>query len=72
MCLLSVNLGLLNLLPIPALDGGHLLLFGIEAVQRKPLTAKTRTIATEIGMAFLLFIMALAIFNDYPAFLGEI
>lgn len=64
MCLLSVNLGLLNLLPIPALDGGHLLLFGIETVQRKPLTARTRTIATQIGVSILLLIMAIAIFND--------
>lgn len=64
MCMLSVNLGLLNLLPIPALDGGHLLLFGIEAVQRKPLTSRTRTIATQIGIALLLAIMAIAVFND--------
>lgn len=64
MCLLSVNLGLLNLLPIPALDGGHLLLFGIEAVQRKPLTPKTRAIATQIGLVLLLALMGLAIFND--------
>jgi regulator of sigma E protease len=64
MCLLSVNLGLLNLLPIPALDGGHLLLFGIESVQRKPLTQKTRAIATQIGIAILLMLMAFAIWND--------
>jgi len=64
MCLLSVNLGLLNLLPIPALDGGHLLLFGIEAVQRKPLTERTRAMATQIGIAILLSIMAFAIWND--------
>lgn len=64
MCLLSVNLGLLNLLPIPALDGGHLLLFGIEAVQRKPLSQKTRAIATQIGITLLLLMMALALFND--------
>ena len=64
MCLLSVNLGLLNLLPIPALDGGHLLMFGIEAVQRKPLTERTRAVATQIGIAILLAIMAFAIFND--------
>lgn len=64
MCLLSVNLGLLNLLPIPALDGGHLLLFSIEAVQRKPLTPETRAIATQIGIAILLTLMAFALFND--------
>lgn len=64
MCLLSVNLGLFNLLPIPALDGGHLLLFGIEAIQRKPLTMRTRAIAMQVGFAILLSVMALAIFND--------
>ncbi|HXW60604.1 MAG TPA: RIP metalloprotease RseP [Myxococcota bacterium] len=64
MCLLSVNLGLLNLLPIPALDGGHLLLFGVEAVQRRPLTPRTRAIATQIGIALLLVLMGIAIFND--------
>jgi regulator of sigma E protease len=64
MCLLSVNLGLLNLLPVPALDGGHLLLFGIEAIQRKPLSQRTRAVATQIGFALLLCLMAFAIFND--------
>jgi regulator of sigma E protease len=64
MSLLSVNLGLLNLLPIPALDGGHLLLFGIEAIQRKPITVKTRTLVTQIGVVFLLSLMAIALFND--------
>ncbi len=70
MCMLSVNLGLLNLIPIPALDGGHLLLFGIEAVQRKPLTAKTRAIATQIGITVLLLLMGLAIFNDLKRLFG--
>jgi regulator of sigma E protease len=70
MCLLSVNLGLLNLLPIPALDGGHLLLFSIEAVQRKPLTAKTRAIATQLGVALLLTLMAFAVFNDLSRIFG--
>jgi regulator of sigma E protease len=68
MCLISVNLGLLNLLPIPALDGGHLLLFGIETIQGKPLTQKTRAIATQIGVAILLTLMALALFNDIMRF----
>ena len=40
LCLISVNLGILNLLPIPVLDGGHLLMFFIEAVQRKPISLK--------------------------------
>lgn len=64
MALISVNLGLLNLLPIPVLDGGHLLMFGIEALQRKPLSVKTRIFATKIGMSLMLALMGLAIFND--------
>lgn len=68
MALISVNLGILNLLPIPALDGGHLLLFFIEAIQRKPLSIKTRQVATQIGVTFLLALMALALFNDISKF----
>lgn len=64
MALISVNLGLLNLLPIPVLDGGHLLMFGIEAVQRRPLSIKTKQIATQIGLAILLTLMVIALFND--------
>ncbi len=64
MAMISVNLGLLNLLPIPVLDGGHLLLLGIEAVQRRPLSIKTRQVATKIGFMLLLSLMALAVFND--------
>ena len=65
MSLVSVNLGLLNLLPIPVLDGGHLLMFGIEAVQRRPLSLKTRQLAMQIGMMFILALTAVALFNDF-------
>jgi regulator of sigma E protease len=65
MSLVSVNLGLLNLLPIPVLDGGHLLMFGIEAVQRRPLSLKTRQLVTQIGMIFILALTAIALFNDF-------
>lgn len=64
MSLVSVNLGLMNLLPIPVLDGGHLMMFFVEFVTRKPLTVKTRQIATQLGMAFVLALMFLAVFND--------
>ena len=64
MALISVNLGLLNLLPVPVLDGGHLLMFGIEGVIRRPLGARFRQIATQAGLALLLTLMALAMFND--------
>ncbi|MCZ2721707.1 RIP metalloprotease RseP [Marinomonas sp. 15G1-11] len=61
---LSVSLGVLNLLPIPMLDGGHLLFFSIEAIRKKPVSERFQLIAYKLG-AFLLFtLMAVAIFND--------
>lgn len=64
MALISVNLGLLNLLPVPVLDGGYLFMFGIEAVIRRPLSARLRQIAMQAGLALLLSMMAVAMFND--------
>jgi regulator of sigma E protease len=64
MALLSVNLGILNLLPIPILDGGHLLLFAIEGVKGKPLSDKTVIIVHKIGYLFLIILMAFALYND--------
>jgi regulator of sigma E protease len=64
MALLSINLGLLNLLPIPVLDGGHLMFFAIEGVLRKPLPLRAREVAHIIGMALLFGLMALAFKND--------
>ncbi|NOZ01226.1 MAG: hypothetical protein GXP54_04975 [Deltaproteobacteria bacterium] len=61
---ISINLGILNLLPIPVLDGGHLVLFGLEAVRRKPIGRKGRQIAGYIGLAFLLTLMVLVFAND--------
>ncbi len=62
--LISINLGLLNLLPIPVLDGGHILFCGIEFVFRRPVPEKIQEITVKIGLTFLLALMALAIFND--------
>lgn len=64
MALLSINLGLLNLLPIPVLDGGHLAFFTVEAVLRRPLPLRFREIAHIIGMAFVVMMMGLAFKND--------
>ncbi|MEI6790176.1 MAG: RIP metalloprotease RseP [Myxococcaceae bacterium] len=64
MALISVNLGLLNLLPIPVLDGGHLFMFGIEAVIRRPVPSKVRQVAAQLGLILLLSLMAFAMFND--------
>lgn len=70
MCIISIGLGILNLLPIPALDGGHLLMFFLEAIQGRPLSAKTRGIATQIGITLLLMLMGFAIFNDLSHVFG--
>jgi regulator of sigma E protease len=61
---ISINLGVLNLLPIPILDGGHLLFFGIEAVMRRPLEARHRMIAQQVGLAILVCLMLFAFYND--------
>jgi regulator of sigma E protease len=64
MALISVNLGMLNLLPIPVLDGGHLLFFLFEAAQRRPLPLRIREVASLIGMVMLVVIMLIAFKND--------
>jgi regulator of sigma E protease len=64
MAFISINLGILNLLPIPILDGGHLLFFSIEAVMRRPLDTRHRMIAQQIGLAILVFLMFFAFYND--------
>ena len=62
--LLSVNLGILNLLPIPILDGGHLLFFSIEALRRRPLSPEARVMAQQVGLAVILMLTALVFYND--------
>ncbi|WKE64521.1 sigma E protease regulator RseP [Gallaecimonas kandeliae] len=62
--LISVNLGIINLLPLPVLDGGHLLFFMYEAVRGKPLSERAQDLAFRIGAALLLTLMGIAIFND--------
>ncbi|MBL4686372.1 MAG: site-2 protease family protein [Nannocystaceae bacterium] len=62
--LLSINLGFVNLLPIPILDGGHLLFFTIEAVRRRPLSQRAREIASAIGLVMIILLMLVASRND--------
>lgn len=64
MALLSINLGVLNLLPVPVLDGGHLFFYVWELIFRRPVKQKVREYATQIGMALLLGLMVLAFYND--------
>jgi regulator of sigma E protease len=61
---LSINLGVLNLLPIPLLDGGQLTLFGIEAVLRRPLRPRVREAAQNLGLLVLVVLMVFVLFND--------
>ncbi|MBU0946035.1 MAG: RIP metalloprotease RseP [Proteobacteria bacterium] len=70
MGLLSVNLGILNLLPIPVLDGGHLMFLSVEAVRRKPMTEKIQIVAQQIGMACLGTLMIFVFYNDIARILG--
>ena len=65
---ISINLGFINLLPIPMLDGGHLFFYGIEAVRRKPLRPEAQEWAFRTGLAALLALVILVTFNDLASF----
>jgi regulator of sigma E protease len=64
MAFISVNLAILNFLPIPVLDGGHLLFYAIEVIRRKPVDMKTREVAQQFGMFVLISLMILVFYND--------
>ena len=70
MALFSVNLAILNLLPIPVLDGGHLVFLGIEGVRRRPLSLQQRLRWSRVGFVVLLAMMALALGNDLLRLVG--
>jgi len=64
LCFISVNLGLVNLLPIPVLDGGHLTIFTLEAIRRKKIKVKSKEWAYKVGLAMLGLVMVAAFYND--------
>ena len=68
LAILSINLGVLNLLPIPVLDGGHLVFFMVEAVTRKPVAIKYRELAQQVGICLLALLMVYAFYNDIVRF----
>ena len=70
MAFISVNLAIVNLLPIPVLDGGHLMIFTIEAVQRRRLSLKVRERVTIVGLGFLVVMLVFAVVNDLIRALG--
>lgn len=68
---LSIQLGILNLLPIPILDGGHLFFACFELILRRPLSLKAREIAQQIGLTLLIMLMILAFYNDIMRLFGS-
>ncbi|MEC8299977.1 MAG: RIP metalloprotease RseP [Pseudomonadota bacterium] len=68
--LLSISLGVINLLPIPMLDGGHILYYLIEVLRGKPLPERVQNLAAQVGIFMLLGIMTLAIYNDFMRVMG--
>lgn len=68
MMVISINLGILNLLPIPILDGGQILIYSIEGIKRSPVSFRTREIASQLGFAVLIVLMGRAFWNDLTPF----
>ena len=68
LAMFSINLGFINLLPVPMLDGGHLALYTIEAVRRRPVSLRAQEWAFRGGLAFILALLLFTTFNDLGAF----
>lgn len=64
MAILSINLGIINLIPIPILDGGHFLFLALEAILRRPISVKKMEIAQQVGLAIVIILMIFAFYND--------
>ena len=64
MAIISCNLAFINFLPVPGLDGGHVFIILAESILRRKFTLKTRMVIQQIGMAFLLLLMATVMIND--------
>jgi regulator of sigma E protease len=70
LALISVSLGVLNLLPVPVLDGGHLVYYGLEAIKGRPLSERFMHVTQRIGIAMVASLMVLALFNDISRLIG--
>jgi regulator of sigma E protease len=66
--IISISIGLLNILPIPLLDGGHLLYYAFEAVRGRPLSEGVQIVGQRVGLAVLTLLVALALYNDFMHF----
>ncbi|PKF80817.1 zinc metallopeptidase RseP [Vibrio sp. vnigr-6D03] len=65
LALISINLGIINLMPLPILDGGHLLFFAVEAIIRRPVPEKIQEVGYRLGGAIIFSLMVVALFNDF-------
>ena len=68
LAVISVNLGLINLVPVPVLDGGHLMFLAMEAIRRRPPSVRVREVANVVGLVMLLMLMVLVFKNDIVRF----
>jgi regulator of sigma E protease len=68
--LISVSIGLLNLFPIPMLDGGHLVFYAIEAIRGRPMSEQAQEVAFRFGLALVLMLMIFATWNDIRGLVG--
>jgi len=71
LALISISLGVLNLLPIPVLDGGHLVYYALEAARGRPLPERFVVVTQKAGLAIIMMMMALALFNDITRLIGS-
>jgi len=69
LAIVSISLGVLNLLPVPILDGGHLMYYLIELLKGSPVSEQTEILGQRIGIALLFALMSLALFNDFSRLL---
>jgi regulator of sigma E protease len=70
MAVLSLNLAILNILPIPILDGGHMVFLFAEKLRGRPLSIRQRAIAQQVGLALLLLLIVTVTYNDIVRFIG--
>jgi regulator of sigma E protease len=71
LCMISISLGVLNLLPIPVLDGGHLLYYSAELLRGRPLSERAMELGQRLGVGLLAALMAVALFNDITRLVGS-
>jgi len=71
LALISISLGVLNLLPIPVLDGGHLVYYALEALKGRPLSERFRDVTQKAGLALIMMMRAVALFNDFTRLIGS-